>query len=38
MSINYLNNINMNGNEIQNLKVQNLATAPSNPTARSNLL
>lgn len=31
MAINYLSSINLNKNEIQNVKVQNLATAPSNP-------
>jgi hypothetical protein len=29
----FLNNINLNGNEIQNVTVQNLATAPSSPKA-----
>lgn len=31
MAINYLSSINLNKNEIQNVKVQNLATAPANP-------
>ena len=31
MSINYLNNINLNKNELQNAVIQPLATAPSSP-------
>ena len=31
MSINYLNNINLNKNELQNAVIQPLATAPSFP-------
>lgn len=31
MAINYLSSINLNKNEIQNVKVQNLSTAPANP-------
>lgn len=29
--MNYLTNINLNGNELQNARIQNLATAPANP-------